>query len=75
MIQLGNFILICIGVVLYLIWSFFSIMDYRNCINTFNSVEVLTFLYLLTHIIIIVILLMFFIIIPLFKYLNQYTIP
>ncbi len=75
MIQLGNFIAICISIIIYIIWSFFSIMDYKHCKNTYNSVEALTFLYISLHIVIIFGCIMYFIIIPGFIYLNQYTIP
>jgi len=66
MIQLGNFIAICIGIIIYIIWGYYSIKDMSNNIEISNKTGIW---FCLTFIII------FILFIILLIYLNKYTIP
>jgi hypothetical protein len=71
MIQLGHFILICIVMIIYLIWSYYSIKDIFSMNNKIsNSISDSTGVWFMLTCLILLIL--FFITI---NYLNKYTIP
>lgn len=82
MIQLGDFILLCVSIILYIIWSYHSIKNIIKYQKYENNVTFGAFIYIGIHVVSIMLLLIHLLvnfifpyIIECFNYLNQYTIP